>query len=53
MMSKEELITFMDWVSKNYIPDNGIGYWVPSDYSHGDAITSEELLILYLEQRHG
>ena len=48
-MSKEELIIFMDWITKNYTPDNGIGYWVPSDNNSADPITSEELLILYYE----
>jgi hypothetical protein len=51
----EELIVFMNWVSKNWIPDNGIGYWVPSDniylvsngYKIDESITTEELIEIY------
>ena len=34
----------LDWVSKNYTPDNGIGYWLPIENIDGDSITSFELL---------
>lgn len=48
-MNKEELLVLIDWISENYTPDNGIGYWVPSHDNIADSITSEELLRLYRE----
>ena len=54
-MNNEELIVFMNWVSKNWTPDNGIGHWVPSDniylvstgYQLDESITTEELIEIY------
>jgi hypothetical protein len=48
-MSSYDLIDFSDWVSKNYTPDNGIGFWVPSDNIDGEPITSKELVEIYLD----
>jgi hypothetical protein len=49
-MNKTEIIVFMNWVSKNYTPGKGIGYWFPSNSINGDSITTPELLRLYLNQ---
>ena len=54
-MNNEELIVFMNWVSKNWTPDNGIRHWVPSDniylvstgYQLDESITTEELIEIY------
>jgi hypothetical protein len=34
----------LDWVSKNYTPDNGIGHWLPIDDIGADSITSFQVL---------
>jgi hypothetical protein len=57
-MSNEELIVFMNWVSKNWTPDNGIGHWVPhrgnlniylddAPWPGFTPITTEELIEIY------
>ena len=35
-------IKFANWLSKNYIIDNGIGYWLSHDH-HDKSYTTEEL----------
>tara|TARA_Y100000592_G_scaffold27336_1_gene43438 strand:+ start:1313 stop:1474 length:162 start_codon:yes stop_codon:yes gene_type:complete len=50
-MDKQEIIIFIDWISKNYTPDDGIGYWLPSNNNSADSITSEELLRLYIKYK--
>lgn len=41
---EEEQELLLDWVSKNYTPDNGVGYWLPIFDVNAEPITTKDLL---------
>ena len=48
-----DTVKLLDWITKNYTPDNGIGYWIANDPQvEDDVITSEQLLSVYRDENN-
>ncbi len=49
---EEEQELLLDWVSKNYTPDNGVGYWLPIFDVDAEPITTKDLLKEWREGKY-
>jgi len=53
VFSKADVLKLLNWVSKEYTPDNGIDYWLPSFDNASISITSEAVFEIYKKKYDG